>query len=227
MECPKCGENLPNDAVFCAKCGTKLTSPVQSYTAASEPSGAAEPQKTNESVPTWTDLLKGLFGLLKTVFGKLIIVAVVIMVGVVVIKSNPQWFSGIDDQISNIVQKDDPNIQMVKNGSPYTYPNITYDQAFSAFFTMPTWKYFTGKLEGPDDDGDGKPDYTKSNVEIVEFTGRCQYKNKDVKARIQFILDKKNGTFTTSYLALNEVPQSNLLLISLIDKAFGSYKKPG
>ncbi len=38
--CPKCGEQLPDDALYCSKCGQKLSEPVQP-----EPTGPAERAK--------------------------------------------------------------------------------------------------------------------------------------------------------------------------------------
>lgn len=74
--------------------------------------------------------------------------------------------------------------------------------------------------QGPDDDGDGEPDYTEDNVEIVEFTGRCTYKDVEVKALIQFTLNQDDDTFEATYLSFNEVPQSDLILTVLLEKAF-------
>lgn len=129
------------------------------------------------------------------------------------------------DQVTNVVQADDKNVLMVKNGTNNNYPNITYGEAFDSFFSSPTWKYFKGTQEGPDDDGDGKPDYTKENVDVVEFTGLCTYMDVEVKALIQFVLNKEEGTFKASYLSFNEVPQSTLIQAALLAKAFESYSE--
>lgn len=128
----------------------------------------------------------------------------------------------IIDQTANIVQAVDENVLSVKNGTCSSYEGITYGEAFDSFFSLPTWKYFKGTQEGPDEDGDGKPDYTNDNIDVVEFTGSCMYSDVEVKARIQFTLDKENGTFDATYLAFNEVPQNMLMLNMLISKAFES-----
>lgn len=124
------------------------------------------------------------------------------------------------DQVANVEQALDENVLMVKNGSPNTYPDKTYGETFDNFFGSPTWKYFVGTQDGPDDDGDGEPDYTKENVDVVEFTGYCMYKDVRVKALIQFELDKDAGTFEASYLSFNDVPQNGLTLAALLDTAF-------
>ena len=39
------------------------------------------------------------------------------------------------------------------------------------------------------------------------------------------MLDKEDGTFTAEYLSMNDIPQSELLLLTLIDKAFSQYEE--
>ena len=133
--------------------------------------------------------------------------------------------SDVTDQITNVVQAEDPNVIGVKNGTNSEYPNMTYGEAFERFFVAPTWKYFKGTKNGPDDDGDGKPDYVEEDVEIVEFTGYCTYYDVEVKALIQFTLNNAEGTFQATYLSFNEVPQSNLIMWALIEKAFTNGEK--
>lgn len=124
------------------------------------------------------------------------------------------------DQTVNIANSEEEHVLMVKNGHTNSYPNITYADAFEGFFAYPTWKYFVGTKEGPDEDGDGVPDYTQENVDIVEFTGYCTYQETEVKALIQFTLDQEAGTFTATYLSFNGVPQNNFMLYTILEKAF-------
>lgn len=126
----------------------------------------------------------------------------------------------VADQTANIVDGQEEHVLMVKNGYPESCPETTYQEAFEKFFSYPTWKYFTGTKEGPDEDGDGRADYTEENIDIVEFTGYCMYQETEVKALIQFTVDKEAGTFTATYLSFNEVPQSTLMLYALLEKAF-------
>ncbi|WP_026669230.1 YARHG domain-containing protein [Butyrivibrio sp. AE3006] len=132
--------------------------------------------------------------------------------------------SDVTDQIVNVSQAIDEHVLGVKKGHPYSHPDITYEQAFENFFGAPTWKYFVGTKDGPDDDEDGKPDYTEDNVDIVEFTGYCTYSNVEVKALLQFTLSKDDDTFEATYLSFNEVPQSSLIMYALIEKAFDEYQ---
>lgn len=127
------------------------------------------------------------------------------------------------DQVANVVQAEDENVLAVKNGTNSNYPEVTYGEAFEAFFELPTWKYFKCTQEGPDDDGDGEPDYTTDNIDVVEFTGTCTYQKVEVKALIQFTLDNEGDTFDATYLSFNEVPQSTLMLAGLLSKVFESY----
>ena len=126
----------------------------------------------------------------------------------------------VTDQVVNVIQAEDENVLGVKNGTPNAYPEKTYGEAFESFFSSPTWKHFVGTVEGPDEDGDGEPDYVEENVDIVEFTGYCNYQDVEVKALIQFTLNKEDDTFSATYLSFNEVPQNMLMLSALIDAAF-------
>ena len=110
----------------------------------------------------------------------------------------------VKDSVAGAMDTQNKYVQFVKNGYRENNPDLTYDKAFSAFFGSPQWKYFKGN-EGKD---------------VVEFTGDCTYQDAPVKARIQFVVDEKQGTFEATYLAFNEVPQNKLILASLIEKAF-------
>jgi len=96
-------------------------------------------------------------------------------------------------------------VQMVRNGSPVTWPNVTYDEAFSNFFGSPRWSHFES------DDG----------LQVVQFTGDMEYGGSPVNALIQFIVDMESGTFDATFLSFNEVPQTQLMLLTLITTVFG------
>lgn len=112
-----------------------------------------------------------------------------------------------NDQLENINDATNEYVILVKNGYPISYPDCEYGDVFDSFFGNPTWKYFKSD--------DGK--------DIVEFTGYCMYAEQKVKARLQFIVDKKNGVFETGALSFNEVPQANFYVIGLLTKAFTQY----
>ena len=95
-------------------------------------------------------------------------------------------------------------VQMVRNGSPMTWPNVTYDEAFSNFFGSPRWTHFVS------DDG----------LQVVQFTGDMEYGGSPVNALIQFVVDMESGTFDATFLSFNEVPQTQLMLLTLINTVF-------
>lgn len=123
-----------------------------------------------------------------------------------------------NDVVNDIVGNENENVAAVKNGISEAYPDTTYGEAFEKYFGSPKWEYFKGTKEGPDDDGDGKPDYTEENIDIVEFTGKCMYQEVEVEALIQFTLEQ--DTFIATYLSYNDVPQSQLMLAALLKSVF-------
>lgn len=127
--------------------------------------------------------------------------------------------SKLNEPVANIFNQDDEHVLMVKNGTSSKYPGKTWGEAFDSFFASPTWRYFRGTSEGPDEDGDGFPDHVTAECDVVEFTGYCTYMEQEVKALIQFTL-YEDDTFEATYLSLNDVPQNEFYLISLIETAF-------
>lgn len=113
----------------------------------------------------------------------------------------------VADQVANVVQAEEEHVLMVKNGCPQSYPDCPYGKVFDEFFGSPTWTYFKG--EGGED--------------VVEFTGYCTYREAEVKARLQFILNVSEGTFESGALSFNDVPQVELITVSMIEKAFQTY----
>ena len=101
----------------------------------------------------------------------------------------------INDQVADVTDRQDEHVLFVKNGHPVSYPNISYGKALDEFFDDAKWKYFKGE----------------SGEDVVEFTGYCLYQDTKVKARLQFILDMDEGTFTQGALSFNDVPQNNLI----------------
>lgn len=98
--------------------------------------------------------------------------------------------SDVKDHAADIAQSDNEYIKIVKNGVNDNYPDITYGEAFDDFFSSPTWKYFKGSKKKSDDEEDKSEDGEKE-YDVVEFTGYCTYDDEDVKALIQFDVDKK------------------------------------
>lgn len=114
---------------------------------------------------------------------------------------------GKNEKTSNKSQEEDIHVKAVRQGSPKAYPNIKYGDAFGEFFDEANWRYFKAK-KGQD---------------IVEFTGYCTYKESRVKARLQFVVDMDNGSFTQGALSFNDVPQEDTITSVMILKAFEDY----
>ena len=167
MYCPRCGEMLNDDAVFCSRCGLPLNNVVIANN--------TQPEVKASNVVKTT----------------LIVVALAILFGIYYF-----FFRVPSDDGFGI---EDRHITFVKNGSPTMYPDVTYDEAFTRFFSNRQWEYFesdTGK-------------------DIVEFHGNCMYRDVEVEACIQFVLDMDEGTFDFEYLAFNDVPQIELNMLLL------------
>lgn len=107
----------------------------------------------------------------------------------------------------NTTQTSKEYILSVKNGYPIDYPQCTYGDAFEAFFEEPTWSYFEAD----------------SGENVVEFTGYCLYQDTKVQARLQFIMDETEDTFSVGSLTFNDVPQTDIVTSSLVEKVFEEF----
>ncbi len=113
-------------------------------------------------------------------------------------------FAGILFVLINGCVGDDEYIKLVKEGNFKSYPNKTIGQSINAFFSNPKWESIIAD--------DGK--------HYVNVKGGISYLEKDVTAALQFNVDLEKGTFEVTAFEINEVPQSEVLLISLIEKIF-------
>lgn len=99
-----------------------------------------------------------------------------------------------------------PYVTAVKDSTNSQY-GIKYGKAFNSFFTSPSWEYFQAS----------------TGEDVVEFTGGFSYNGSPATAKIQFVLDLDDGSFTAEYLSINGVSQNRLTLAAMIDKVFSSY----
>lgn len=121
-------------------------------------------------------------------------------------------------------EQENDYVHMVTKAVNHNYAyDVEYGSAFNEFFGDSEWKYFNGVWESSDEDGDGEPDEIIDCVDVVEFTGSCQYRGVDVNVVIQFKLDLDKGVFTAEFLSLNDIPQNVLELSSLLDTVFTEY----
>lgn len=98
-------------------------------------------------------------------------------------------------------------VEMVKNGSPELYPNITYGAAFEAFFDNCEWEYFASE--------DGQ--------DVVEFRGNCLYDNERVAVLVQFVVNKTAGSFEVWTAAIDGEEQPLLVYSGMLMSVFESY----
>ncbi|MBS4174253.1 cell division site-positioning protein MapZ family protein [Bacillus sp. FJAT-49736] len=110
----------------------------------------------------------------------------------------------LNDTIQSVANKDNKYVLFVKNGNLNGYPDVTVGDAFANFFSSPKWKYF-------------KAD---SGEQVVEFTGFCTYMDKEVKAKLQFIVYDDSDQFDIGALEFNEVPQNALTRAALIKAVY-------
>ena len=104
-------------------------------------------------------------------------------------------------------QEEQEKILFVKNGSPTAYPTQTYGDVFDNYCEKPKWRYFEAS----------------NGEDIVEFTGSCFFRDKDVDVRLQFILNIEDGTFDTGYLSFNDVTQDELTKAIWLSDVFENY----
>jgi len=95
-------------------------------------------------------------------------------------------------------------IMMVKTGSPFSYPDITYEEAFNNFFRNPSWEYFEDE----------------NKIEMVGFKGECLYDDVEIEVYIKFALDIENGTSEITDLSFNNIRQEYDMLVDLIETVF-------
>ena len=102
-------------------------------------------------------------------------------------------------------EKGDKNIQLVKNGSMDSNPNVPIGKAFDQFFSNGKWTSFT----------------TKNDEEIVEFNGRCLFLDvEEVSVKIQFeILNKKR--FSLVHMSIDgenlDATSRNIILSGILE----------
>lgn len=98
--------------------------------------------------------------------------------------------------------------QIVRDGHWASYPQVKIGDAYDGFFKNGQWKYFEGE----------------KGAKVVEFTGNCLYKDKEITVRQQFLLGDGNS-FTVGALAFNDIDQDKLTTAALISKIYDEYYK--
>ena len=94
---------------------------------------------------------------------------------------------------------------LVKNSYLKGYDELSIGDAFDSFFGSPNWEGVIAQ---------DKELYLNVSGEILLF-------NNKAKAELQFKIDSINHSFVICALELNGVPQTNLVIIALLDKMYG------
>ena len=172
--CPDCGETIKVGDEYCPRCGVKLGGDTHQFVCPRcgealndnerfchrcglslvEGYSESEPEKKKHSAISF---LVGLF-----------IICCLLVGAYYVIFQTP---------IASVINPEDEHITFVKNGTPELYPDITYDEAFSKFFSNRSWSYFV----------------SDTGKDVVQFEGDCMYHDTQVTATIQFVLNMEEG----------------------------------
>ncbi len=111
----------------------------------------------------------------------------------------------VKEEVTVATTKDHEYVKMIKASKLPDYEIMAIEEAFHKFFKSPKWKYFI----------------SKDNEEIVEFTGNCLYREQEVKAKVQFVINKADNTFKLKAMALNDIPQNELELAGMLHSIYG------
>ncbi|EJQ42116.1 hypothetical protein IEE_04279 [Bacillus cereus BAG5X1-1] len=110
----------------------------------------------------------------------------------------------VKEEVAVATTKDHEHVQQIKTAKLPGYENMMIEEAFHKFFKNPKWKYFV----------------SKDHEDIVEFTGNCAYQEQEVKAKIQFVLDKEGQTFKLKAMALNDIAQNELTTAAMLHSIY-------
>ena len=214
MKCKICGAEILNGANFCIVCGNKVNYSQAQYinneSVVESISSEKKEQKYSgkEIVDIIANIITGglaviafimLTGCFLGFFDKSPI-PFIVFIGIVwfanwleeKIPKLPTIFIAIFEIVALVICFNFGNnvgaVISVKGGSPYPYPDITYEQAFEDYFENPTWKAC-----GQDED-DNK---------IVKFTGTCSYFGTNAVTEIKFKIYEDQESFIVSSVKIN------------------------
>jgi len=108
------------------------------------------------------------------------------------------------DYANSLATSDSKEVRSVKNAYLRNYSStVTVGTAFDKFLSSPIWQYFEA------DTGE----------KVVQCNGTCSYQDKNVEAKVQFIL-KDDGTFEVGAFSLNDISQNAITTAAFLSKVF-------
>ena len=113
----------------------------------------------------------------------------------------------VDDQVGSILHSDDSEVLFIKDASHVGNAKITYEDVLENYFHNTTWNHFEGE----------------KGEKIVEFTGYFRRDGKDLKFRMQFLLDKDGKTFREGAMTVNDLQLSELEATCIMTTLFYNY----
>lgn len=113
------------------------------------------------------------------------------------------------DIVNSLNTHDSEEVLSVKNAYLADYSSkVTIGRAFDDFLANPIWQYFES------DKGE----------KVVQVNGTCKYNDKNVEAKVQFILND-DDTFKVHVLAFNDIEQSDLMLHGFLSKVYEDFNE--
>ena len=110
------------------------------------------------------------------------------------------------DLVNSLNTSDSPEVKSVKNSYLTSYSDkITVGKALDSFLGNPIWQYFE----------------SEDHQKVVQCNGTCQYNDKTVEAKIQFLLND-DDTFEIHAMSLNDIDQNLLMMAAFMGKVYES-----
>lgn len=101
---------------------------------------------------------------------------------------------------------DDKYIQMVKNGTLESYPQMTVGEAFDEYLNNPKWE--TG--------------LTEDKQRFVNVTGGILYYDENAEIAVQFFVNEKDKSFQYYACEVNGQPQNDAVVLELFETIYGT-----
>lgn len=101
---------------------------------------------------------------------------------------------------------DDKYIQMVKNGTLESYPQMTVGEAFDGYLNNPKWE--TG--------------LTEDKQRFVNVKGGILYYDENAEIAVQFFVNEKDNSFQYYACEVNGLPQNDAVVLELFETIYGT-----